>query len=366
MNIDSTGVVGAGFMGRDIAGLLANAGYDVTLVDVDPDALHDARQFHESGLFSELQESNIEAGSDPANRISYNTALTSLSDIDFVVEAVPEHLDLKRDLMGDLEGVLRPETVIGTNTSSLTPGDIAAPLDDPGRVVLFHFANPALHRDIVEISGDQATDRALETATEVAHAIDRKPIRLQTEYRANGLSRLSASIKCAASWELLEASPEAVDSGARNAGFDRGPFELIDLIGLDVHLDTVDNLAVYGERYAPPTEIRERMERMVADGRLGKKTGLGFFEWEDGVCRLPDPDEPHDVTPILAALVNEAHRLVDDGVADAGTVNEILKRGGDSETGPFDIEEMFGEDYLRDVLETRYDETGGEIYDPIF
>jgi enoyl-CoA hydratase/3-hydroxyacyl-CoA dehydrogenase len=105
---------------------------------------------------------------------------------------------------------------------------------------------------------------------------------------------------------------------------------------------------------------------MVGEGHLGKKTGQGFFEWEDGACRLPDPDGPHDVTPILAALVNEAHRLVDDGVADADTVNEILKRGGDSETGPFDIEEMFGEDYLREVLETRYDETGGEIYDPVF
>jgi 3-hydroxyacyl-CoA dehydrogenase len=258
MNIDSTGVVGAGFMGRDIAGLLANAGYDVTLVDVDPDALSDARRFHESGLVSELQDSDIETASDSATRISYETGLASLSDVDFVVEAVPEQLDLKRDLVSELEGVLRREAVIGTNTSSLTPGDIATALTDPGRVVLFHFANPALHRDIVEISGDQATDRAIETATEVAHEIGRKPIRLQTEFRANGLSRLSASIKCAASWELLDAGPAAIDTGARNAGFDRGPFELIDLIGLDVHLDTVDNLAVYGERYAPPTEIREQ------------------------------------------------------------------------------------------------------------
>jgi len=366
MNIDSTGVVGAGFMGRDIAGLLANAGYDVTLVDVDPEALSNARRFHESGLVSELQDSDIETTGDPATRISYSTDLTGLSDVEFVVEAVPEQLDLKRDLVSDLDGILPPETVIGTNTSSLTPSDIATPLNDPGRVVLFHFANPALHRDIVEIAGEQATDSALETATAVARAIDRKPIRLRTEYRANGLSRLSASIKCAASWELLDAGPAAIDTGARNAGFDRGPFELIDLIGLDVHLDTVDNLVVYGDRYAPPAEIRERMEGMVSDGRLGKKTGRGFFEWEDGGCRLPEPDEPHDVTPILAALVNEAHRLVDDGVADAGTVTEIPKRGGDSATGPFDIEAMFGEDYLCYVLETLYDVTVGEIYDPVF
>ena len=362
MNIESTGVVGAGLMGRDIAGLLANAGYDVTLVDIDQDALQEAREFHESELVSELREPEAEV----TTRISYSTELTSLSDAEFVVEAVPENLDLKRELLSDLEGVLCAEAVIGTNTSSLTPGDVAAPLEDPERVVLFHFANPALHRDIVEISGDEATTRALDAATDVADAIDREPIRLQAEYRANGLSRLSASIKCAASWELLDADPAAIDRGARNAGFDRGPFELIDRIGLDVHLDTVDNLGVYGDRYAPPTQIRERMEQMIADGHLGMKTGQGFFEWANGEARIPEPDEPNDITPVLAALVNEAHRLVDDGVADSETVNEILKRGGDSETGPFDIEEMFGPDYLRELLETRYSETGATIYNPIF
>ncbi|WP_436901162.1 3-hydroxyacyl-CoA dehydrogenase NAD-binding domain-containing protein [Halovenus halobia] len=366
MKIDSTGVVGAGLMGRDIAGLLANAGYAVTLVDVDQTALQDASAFHESELVAELERSNLDVADEPAARINYSTELQSLSGADFVVEAVPENLELKRGLMGDLEDVLRAEAVIGTNTSSLTPGDIAASLEHPERVVLFHFANPALHRDIVELSGDQATARALDAATAVAETIGRTPIRLQTEYRANGLSRLSASIKCAASWELLRAEPAAVDSGARNAGFDTGPFELIDQIGLDVHLDTVDNLSVYGERYQPPTATRERMEQMVEDGHLGKKTSRGFFEWDNGECRRPKPDDPHDVTPILAALANEAHRLVADGVADADTVNEILKRGGDSETGPFDIEEMFGAAYLREVLEQRYDDTGGEIYNPIF
>jgi enoyl-CoA hydratase/3-hydroxyacyl-CoA dehydrogenase len=353
-------------MGRDIAGLLANAGYEVTLVDVDQNVLDDAAAYHDSKLEGELRESGIELSSDPGARISYSTELASLAGADFVVEAVPEHLALKRELLADLEAILRPEAVLGTNTSSLTPGDIATNLDHPERVVLFHFANPALHRDIVELSGDEATSRALDVATDVAHAIERTPIRLQSEYRANGLSRLSASIKCAASWELLAASPAAIDTGARNAGFDRGPFELIDQIGLDVHLDTVDNLAVYGDRYVPPTQVREQMEEMVAEDRLGKKTGEGFFTWEHGVVSLPAPEEPHDVTPILAALVNEAHRLVDDGVADAATVNEILKRGNDGETGPFDIEEMFGTDYLRDVLETRYEETGGEIYAPTF
>lgn len=362
-----TGVVGAGLMGRDIAGLLANAGYAVTLVDVDDDALEAARRYHERDLPEELRAGGYAVSESPADRISYASDLEALAAAEFVVEAVPERIELKRDLMASLEAVLEPTAVVGTNTSSLTPGDVAAGMAHPGRVVLFHFANPAIRRDVVEISGDDADERAIERATEVAEAIDREPIRLRREYRANGLSRLSASIKCAATWELLEAEPAAIDVAATRVGFDRGPLELIDLIGLDVHLATVDNLgAVYGDRYAPPAAIRERMDEMVESGHLGKKTGRGFFEWDGEECLVPGPDDPHDVQPILAALVNEAHRLVDDGVADEATVDEILKRGGDSEVGPFDLEEMFGADALRETLQERHDETGAAVYDPVF
>ncbi|UTF55138.1 3-hydroxyacyl-CoA dehydrogenase [Natronosalvus rutilus] len=366
-HITETGVVGAGLMGRDIAGLLANAGYPVTQVDVDAEVLEDARTYHESELPAELRATSLENRRDPADRIAYDTDVAALAGTDFVVEAVPESLALKREVAASLEDVLSPEAVIGTNTSSLTPGEIAAGLEHPERVVLFHFANPALRRDLVEIAGDDATDGALETAREVASAIDREPIRLEREYRANGLSRLSASIKCAATWELLEADVAAVDTGAQAVGFDRGPLELIDLIGLDVHLATVDNLeAAYGDRYTPPAEVRARVERLVREGNLGKKSGAGFFEWDGSTCLVPEPDEPHDVTPILAALVNEGNRLVADGIADPATVDEILKRGGDSEVGPFDLQETFGDEFLRNALETRYEETGASIYDPTF
>lgn len=367
MTVDTTGVVGAGLMGRDIAGLLANAGYEVVLVDIDEEALATAREFHETSLHDELREAGLANEGAPAERISYATGDGALAGAQFVVEAVPESLALKRTVLASLEDVLAADAVIGTNTSSLTPGEIAATLAHPERVVLFHFANPALHRDIVEISGDDATPTALETAREVARAIDREPIDLEREYRANGLSRLSASIKCAATWELLEASPAAIDEAARSAGFDRGPLEFIDLIGIDVHLDTVDNLAVaYGDRYAPPPSIRERMEKMVEAGHLGKKSGRGFFEWDGDECRRPETDDVHDVTPILGALVNEAHRLVDDGVADADTVDEILKRGGDSDVGPFDVEAMLGQDFLRNALQERHEATGAAVYDPVF
>jgi enoyl-CoA hydratase/3-hydroxyacyl-CoA dehydrogenase len=361
-----TGVVGAGLMGRDIAGLLANGGLPVTLVDVDPDALESAHDDH-ADLAARLEAAGHEVDGDPASRIDYDTDLAALADCEFVVEVVPERLDLKRSVMADLESVLDPDAVIGTNTSSLTAGEIAAEMDHPGRVVLFHFANPALERDLVEISGEGASDEALATATEVAEAMDRHPVRLQREHRANCLSRLSASIKCAGTWELLEAEAAAIDHAARNIGFDRGPLEFVDLVGLDVHLATVDNLRVaYGERYAPPETVEARMREMVDAGHLGKKTGRGFFEWDGETCLLPEVEQGHDVTPVVAALVNEAYRLIEDEVGDRETVNGVLKRGSGGDTGPFDIEAMLGTDFLRETLESRYAETGAEVYEPAF
>lgn len=139
---DRTGVFGAGLMGRDIAGLLVNAGYPVTLVDVDPDAIDAVRCYHETDLAVALETGGLEVAGTPADRIEYATTGDALEDVDFVVEAVPERLELKRVVLEDWEAVLEPDAVIGTNTSSLTAGEIAFVAAHPERVVVFHFANP--------------------------------------------------------------------------------------------------------------------------------------------------------------------------------------------------------------------------------
>ncbi|WP_435344586.1 3-hydroxyacyl-CoA dehydrogenase NAD-binding domain-containing protein [Haloarchaeobius sp. HRN-SO-5] len=364
-----TGVVGAGVMGRDVAALLANGGYEVVLVDVDEDALAAAERYHETEVEPALDAAGLADG-DPGDghlddRLNYETDLDALADCGFVVEAISETLDAKRGLVRDLETVLAPDAVVGTNTSSLTASDVAAAADRPERVVLFHFANPAIPRDVVEVNGEAASDDALDRAESVARGIGKEPFRLGTERRANGLSRLSAAIKCAGTWELLAADAAAIEVGARQMGFPRGPLAFVDLIGVDIHLATVDNLApAYDGRFDPPPSVRERMERMVAEGRAGAKDGEGFFVWEDGEAVLPSVDDPHDVQPVVAALVNEAHRMVADGVADRETLNEILKRGSGGVVGPFDVESMVGADVLRDVLEARYEETGAGVYEP--
>lgn len=368
MTVQTTGVVGAGLMGADIAAMLANGGYEVVLVDVDPDALAAARERHAVGAPGALVAAGLRAEDADAldAHITYTDDLAALADCEFVVEAVSEDLDLKRGLLADIEDVVAADTVLATNTSSLTPSDVAADLDHPERVTFFHFANPPIERDVVEVGGVNATDDAYRTTVAVGEEMGKWVAELTGEGRAHCLSRISAAIKCAGTWELPAAdSPAAINVAADNLGFPRGPLELVDLIGIDVHLATVDNLHdAYEGRFDPPADLRDRMERMVAEDRMGKKSGQGFYAWEGDEPVVPAVESGHDIAPIVGAMVSEAHRIVADGITDAETLDEILQRGGGGDLGPFGAQELLGAGYLVDVLEARYEATGAAIYEP--
>lgn len=367
MSAASAAVVGAGLMGRQLAGLLACAGEDVAVIDVDGDALAACRAYHRTNVGPDLESAGYRPDADLLERLSYASSIPEarLGAEAFCLEAVTEDLDSKRQVVQALEAATSPESVIGTNTSSLTAREIADGMAHPERLVLFHFANPPMERDLVEIAGDRASAASLRRAEAVATAIDHWSIVLDRERRGNGLSRLSAAVKCAGTWELTRSSPDAIESAARAVGFDVGPIALIDSIGIDVHLATVDNLAVeYGARFAPPPSVRADMETMVEAGRLGKKTGEGFFTWTAGEAVVRDGADTAAITPIVAALVNEAHAMVADGITDRAGIDEILRRGSGGDLGPFDLESMFGAAALLDVLEARHAATEAAIYAP--
>ncbi len=362
---EKIGIIGAGLMGSDIAALFANAGFNVVLADKEKSALEKAKEKHEKESLKELKEAGLRRRDEINSLINYTTNLEKVKNSSFLVEAIVDKLEAKVNLMESLEEMINGKTVIGTNTSTLTAGEISNQMENPERVVLFHFANPAIHRKLVEISGDKATEEAKERASEMAEEIGKEPVLLNKEKRGNCLSRMSAAIKCAGSWELLNEKPESIDSAAKELGFNRGPIELLDLIGIDLHLDTVENLSKeFGDKFEPPEEVRERMNKMIDEGKLGKKTGEGFYKWEDEQPIIPEPELKSDITPIIAALVNEAHKIVGDGIAGWGKVDKVLKLGSGGSLGPFDIGEMLGEEELRETLEEKHSETGSELFKP--
>lgn len=282
--IITVAVLGAGTMGHGIAQVCAMAGCTTRLQDVGQ-AQIDAGLVKISanldkgvarGKVSEAQKRETLA------RLS-GTAIVevAVADADLVIEAAPERLELKRDIFTRVAAVVRPDTVLGSNTSSLSITDIAEPIANPERVIGLHFFNPVHIMKLLEIVVGQATSPAvLERMRAFAGRIGKEPIVVK-DAPGFATSRLGLVIGLEAIRMVEQgvASVEDIDKAMTlGYGFPMGPLKLTDLVGLDVRLSIAEYLAEkleHGEHFRPPQLLRD----MVAAGTLGKKSGRGFYEW---------------------------------------------------------------------------------------
>ncbi|SCF00724.1 3-hydroxyacyl-CoA dehydrogenase [Micromonospora haikouensis] len=276
-------VVGAGTMGLGIAYVAAGAGYRVELVEVDP-----GRATAAGARLGELWERAVQRGKLTADAAAANrerlTLRPSLGEVaaepDVVVEAVPERLDLKRAVLRDA-AALRP-ALLGSNTSSIAIAELAARLDRPERFLGLHFFNPVWAMALLEIVVGPATaDETTAAAVALAGRLGKDPVVVR-DMPGFATSRLGVTLGLEAIRMVADgvASPADIDK-AMVLGYRHpvGPLELTDLVGLDVRLDIARTLqAAYGDRFAPPPLL----EQMVAEGKLGRKSGQGFYHWDEG------------------------------------------------------------------------------------
>ncbi|MEW2142969.1 3-hydroxyacyl-CoA dehydrogenase family protein [Micromonospora vinacea] len=277
-------VVGAGTMGLGIAYVAAGAGHAVELVEVDPE-----RGAAAQNRLAELWERAVQRGKLSADEAATNRQRVTLRPTlaavapapQVIVEAVPERLDLKRAVLRDA-AALRPE-LLGSNTSSIAIGDLAAELDAPERFLGLHFFNPVWAMTLLEIVVGPATaEETTAAAVALAGRLGKDPVVVR-DMPGFATSRLGVTLGLEAIRMVADevASPADIDK-AMVLGYRHpiGPLELTDLVGLDVRLDIARTLqAAYGDRFTPPPLLVE----MVAAGRLGKKSGHGFYRWEGGV-----------------------------------------------------------------------------------
>ncbi|RQW95882.1 3-hydroxyacyl-CoA dehydrogenase family protein [Micromonospora inaquosa] len=277
-------VVGAGTMGLGIAYVAAGAGHAVELVEVDPE-----RGATALNRLAELWERAVQRGKLSADEAAANrqrvTLRPTLAEVaptpQVIVEAVPERLELKRAVLRDA-ATLRPE-LLGSNTSSIAIGALAAELDAPERFIGLHFFNPVWAMALLEIVVGPATaDETTAAAVALAGRLGKDPVVVR-DLPGFATSRLGVTLGLEAIRMVADevASPTDIDK-AMVLGYRHpiGPLELTDLVGLDVRLDIARTLqTAYGDRFAPPPLLLE----MVAAGRLGKKSGQGFYRWEGGV-----------------------------------------------------------------------------------
>jgi 3-hydroxybutyryl-CoA dehydrogenase len=279
------GVLGAGTMGHGIAQVTAMAGHDVALRDIEAEFVEDGIESIEANLQGGVERDKVteEEKAAALDRISGTTDLeTAVGDADLVVEAVPEEMDIKRATFADVEELVSPETVIASNTSSLSLTEIASALSDPTRAVGLHFFNPVHIMKLVEVVvPEQADNGTVEFASEFVEDIGKVAVEVR-DSPGFASSRLGVALGVEAIRMLQEgvASPRDIDA-AMELGYNHpmGPIELGDVVGLDVRLDILEHLREeLGERFRPPQILRQK----VRAGKLGKKTGEGFYVWEDG------------------------------------------------------------------------------------
>ncbi|MEU0961090.1 3-hydroxyacyl-CoA dehydrogenase family protein [Micromonospora aurantiaca] len=277
-------VVGAGTMGLGIAYVAAGAGYAVELVEVDPArgavALRRLGELWDRGV--QRGKLTEEAATANRERVTLRAGLAEVAEgADVIVEAVPERLDLKRAVLREAES--RRPALLGSNTSSIPIAELAAGLDRPADFVGLHFFNPVWAMALLEVVVGPATaPETTEAAVALAARLGKDPVVVR-DMPGFATSRLGVTLGLEAIRMVADevASPADIDK-AMVLGYRHpiGPLELTDLVGLDVRLDIARTLqAAYGDRFAPPPLLVE----MVAAGKLGKKSGQGFYTWKDGV-----------------------------------------------------------------------------------
>jgi len=348
-------------MGAGIAQVAAEAGLEVALLDPVSGAYERARDRIGGYLERRVAKGELHAGLAEAamGRIHEAASVADLAAAaEFVIEAIPEELDLKRDAFRQLDAAADPSTILATNTSSLSVGSIAEATTRPDRVVGMHFFNPVPLMALVEVIGASGTDREVVEATVgLARQLGKTPVEA-ADTPGFIVNRVARPFYLEALRILGEGAAHvpAIDAAMREAGFRMGPFELIDTIGLDVNLAV--SQSVWEAFGRAPRYLPHDLQRVLVEaGRLGRKAGAGFYEYgTDGergapwAGLVPDP-APREAEPlaagairdrVLATVVNEATSAVEDRTASPVAIDTAMRLGTNWPEGPLAWGERLG------------------------
>lgn len=286
--------LGAGRMGHGIAQVAAMAGHDVVLRDIDDDLVQEGlasiRENLEKGV--ELGKVDSETRDSTLAHLDGTTSLeAAVQNADIVIEAVPEDMDLKKQVFAEVDEYVPAQTILATNTSSLSVTEIASSVSHSSRFIGLHFFNPPHLMDPVEIVlAEQASEDTERKVVDMVEGFEKTSVVIE-DFPGFATSRLGVTLGVEAMRMIQTgvAPPADIDRSMREGyGHPMGPLELTDQVGLDVRLDILEHLRKeLGERFRPPEVLR----RKVRAGKLGKKTGEGFYTWDEGQPIEQNSDE---------------------------------------------------------------------------
>ncbi|CAI50252.1 3-hydroxyacyl-CoA dehydrogenase / enoyl-CoA hydratase [Natronomonas pharaonis DSM 2160] len=361
-DIETIAVLGAGNMGHGIAEVAALSGYTVNLRDIKEEFVQDGYEQIEWSLekLAEKDQITDEKAEDALDNVTpYVDVEEAVGDADFVIEAVPEQMDIKQDVYSDVEEHLPEHAIVTSNTSSLSITDLSEVTERPEQFAGMHFFNPPVRMQLVEvISGEHTDEETLAVTEALAEDFDKTPVRVRKDSPGFIVNRILVPLMNEACWMVSEdaATVEEIDSTTKfDMGLPMGSFELGDQVGHDVTYHVLEYMNdVLGEAYEPAPFLEE----LIEEERYGKKSGEGVYDYEDG----DGADVPTDAgseaiaNRLIAVMANEVGNLVGNDVADPADIDEAVMLGAGFPDGPAKIADETGLDTLVETLEELADE----------
>ena len=337
--INKIAVLGAGVMGNGIAQIAAQAGISVTMRARTQSSLDGAMAGINKNLGRLVERGRLKQEDVPAivGRINMTLNLSdAVKDVDFIIEAVPEEMDAKRALWGEVSPQTKPGTILATNTSSLSITEIAKVVSDPGHFVGMHFFNPPTIMKLVEIiPGEKTQPETIAAVNNLAKWLGKTSVVVSRDAPGFIVNRILITYLNEAA-KLLEKgySKEQVDAAMQyKAGMPMGPFMLADLIGLDI---TYNILKVFEDNFGSAYKVAEPIRVLFTQRKLGRKTGEGFYTYGKPEVK-EEQARGFDPTVLLKPLVAEAEKLVAEGIADPVSIDLAMKLGANIPAGPFEL-----------------------------
>jgi enoyl-CoA hydratase/3-hydroxyacyl-CoA dehydrogenase len=369
-DIKKIAVMGAGDMGHGIAEVALLAGYKVAMRDIE-------QRFIDKG-FSRIKESLDKLAEKQkiteenkkamlANLQTFIDIAESVKDADFVIEAVPEIMDLKRQVFQAVDAAAPKHAILASNTSTMSITEIASATERPEQVVGMHFFNPPVLMKLVEVINGKRTSKAtMQLTYDLALKMNKVPVRVEKDSPGFIYNRITAptQILLGLMVERGVATPEEIDARVKKAGAPMGQYELMDYIGLDVSYHIARN---FSDRLSRDHEPSAWLKAKVDAGELGKKTGKGIYDWSKGrpEIDLSKAKEDFDPNVFTALQVNEATKLLEEGVVKSpDDIDKAMVNGGGVALGPFQLAKQIGYDKLARMCEELAQKFGVKVFEP--
>jgi enoyl-CoA hydratase / 3-hydroxyacyl-CoA dehydrogenase len=369
-DIKKIAVIGAGDMGHGIAQVALLTGYKVSMRDIE-------QRFVDKGL-GRIKESLTKMTvrqkiTTEDMQVMLNNFETSVDmgkavkDADFVIEAVPEILELKKDTFKELDKLTPRHAILATNTSNMSITTIASMTSRPDKVVGMHFFNPAVIMKLVEvIRGSKTSDETMQLTYDLATKMKKIAVKVEKDSPGFIYNRVNAPgiIVLGGMIEKGLSKPDAIDAKMKKIGMPMGPYELLDYVGLDVAYHGALYFAEkLGSAYGPPAWLKEKVKK----GELGKKTGKGIYDWSQGKPAIDTSKEAEDFDPtdLVVVQVNEGTKLIEEGVVKtADEIDKAMINGGNMPFGPFQIARGMGFDKIAKRCEELAQKFGADVLNP--